>query len=107
MGSIYGRVGYDDEDDDEDEDGEMVYQSGFPQSPFARPPEPKPVPPVLKPLVYCQFRTSLASGGYGEQSEVNLCPVFASALIGDMPFCFNHSSVIVAALEAEEAGGAT
>ncbi len=78
-----------------------MYQSPFPQSPFIRPVEPPPMPTVIKPLVYCAFRSATAME-YGEsQVSVTLCAVFASEIIQEMPFCYAHGLVIQNALEAE------
>ncbi len=68
------------------------------QSPFIRP-EVAPQPTVLKPFRYCEFRVSEQS--YGEDSAVTVCPVMASDLIEEMPFCYAHAQLIIAALEAE------
>lgn len=79
-----------------------MYQSPFPTSPFVRPVEPPPMPTVIKPLVYCNFRVTSAME-YGEQKqEVTLCGVFASEIIHEMEFCYVHGLVIQNALEAEQ-----
>ncbi len=86
----------------------MIYpgQSPFPQSPFARPAEPPPMPTVIKPLVYCMFRVSAATSEYGDvRSDVTKCPVFASEEIHDMYFCYSHGIVIQNALETEGGHG--
>ncbi len=81
----------------------MTFQSPFPQSPFARPPEPPPLPSVIKPLKYCEFRvTNSEQYAYNQTAEVNLCPVFASELILDMYFCYQHGLVIQQALGTED-----
>ncbi len=70
------------------------------QSPFARQ-EPQALPVVLKPLVYCQFRVVEASGEWNQSSEVSLCAVFASEVISEMAFCYQHGQIIQQALERE------
>ncbi len=82
-----------------------MYQSPFPQSPFIRPTEPPPMPTVLKPLVYCQFRVAATMEFGDNKQEVALCAVFASEIIHEMEFCYMHGLIIQNALEAE--GGET
>ncbi len=72
------------------------------QQPFSG--EVKPVlPVVIKPLVYCEFRVAERSE-YGEAGDVSVCAVFASEVIAEMPFCYQHGLVIQAALAAEGGG---
>ncbi len=83
----------------------MTFQSPFPQSPFARPPDPPPLPEVIKPLRYCEFRIAVGQqGNYDTSHEVNLCPVFASEVIQEMYFCYMHGLVIQHALGQEQGG---
>ncbi len=81
-----------------------MYQSPFPQSPFLRPTEPPPMPTVLKPLVYCGFRVASAMEYGDHKSEVTQCAVFASEIIQEMAFCYQHGLIIQNALEAEQSG---
>ncbi len=60
-----------------------------------------PLPRVIRPLRYCDFR-SASQGEYGEMPEVTDCAVFASEEIDTMSFCFQHGQVIQAALVQEE-----
>ncbi len=78
----------------------MTYQSPFPQSPFLRPPEPPPLPEVIKPLKYCEFRV-FSQADYAQAADVELCPVFASEVIHEMYFCYQHGLVIQLALGTE------
>ncbi len=79
----------------------MTYQSPFPQSPFARPPEPPPLPTVMKPLQYCEFRVGTGAE-YGQVPEVYSCAVFACEEIEGMAFCAMHAAVIKSALSGEQ-----
>jgi len=82
-----------------------MYQSPFPQSPFIRPTEPPPMPTVLKPLRYCEFRIA-STMEYGDKvQETTFCAVFASEIIHEMAFCYVHGLVIQNALEAEVSNG--
>ncbi len=73
------------------------------QSPFVRQPLPD-LPVVLKPLVYCEFRVAESQGEWNQANDVTMCPVFASEVIEEMPFCFMHGQIIQQALEAEGGG---
>ncbi len=64
-------------------------------SPFAMRMPPQ-VPPVLKPLQYCEFRVKEQ-----QENEVWLCDTFACAIIEGMAFCVGHGPLIVTALEGE------
>ncbi len=81
-----------------------MYQSPFPQSPFLRPPEPPPLPEVIKPLKYCEFRVGTGQE-YDTRMDVNLCPVFASEVIHEMYFCYQHGQIISQALGVERGEG--
>lgn len=71
------------------------------QQPFTQP-EPPKVEPIL-PLRYCEFRTT--SQEYGEASpEVNICATFASDIVEEMNFCFQHAQVITQALALIKGG---
>ncbi len=73
------------------------------QSPFMQP-QPQAMPIVIKPLVYCEFRVAEATEGYGQTPDVSMCAVFASEVIEEMAFCFQHGQIIQAALFAEGGG---
>lgn len=67
------------------------------QQPFSQPEAQPPKVEPLLPLRYCEFRTS--SQEYGDASpEVNICATFASDVVEEMSFCFQHAQIIVAAL---------
>ncbi len=71
------------------------------QSPFSQQ-VPAPIPRVIKPLHYCEFRVIQESrSDYNTAPDVVVCPVMASELIEEMYFCFNHGAIIQAALFAE------
>ena len=57
---------------------------------------PPQVPPVLKPLRYCEFRVKDM-----QESEVWTCDTFACAEIEGMAFCVAHGPLIQTALESE------
>ncbi len=64
--------------------------------PFQQEAQPPKVEPLL-PLRYCEFRT--ASQEYGDTSpDVSICATFASDVVEEMSFCFQHAQVIVNAL---------
>ncbi len=68
------------------------------QQPFSQPEVQPPKPEPILPLRYCEFRT--ASQEYGEsQADVTICATFASDIIEEMPFCFQHSTLITSALQ--------
>ncbi len=71
------------------------------QSPFSyNAPPSKPL--VLKPLVYCEFRVS--SGDFQDRM-VNVCDIFASAVVEEMTFCSVHAEVILIELAKEVGNG--
>ncbi len=72
-------------------------------SPFASPQQPPALPVVLKPLRYCEFRTA-EQAQYGETADVVLCAVFASEVIEQMCFCYQHGLIIQDALVKEHGG---
>lgn len=47
--------------------------------------------PVLRPLVYCEYRVS----------GTDWCPVFSSGLVEEMHFCNRHRNLMKAALDKE------
>ncbi len=73
------------------------------QSPFIQQVQPQ-LPIVIKPLRYCEFRVIHETREYTTPPEVNLCAVFASEVIEEMSFCYQHGLVIQAALAAESGG---
>jgi len=52
---------------------------------------PIQLPPVIKPLVYCEFRPNPES----------LCAVFACEAVEEMQFCFKHAQDVKDALSRE------
>lgn len=72
------------------------------QQPFSNRTAPV-LPVVIKPLVYCAFRVA-EQAEYGQEAGVVMCAVFASEVIEEMPFCYQHGLVIQAALESEGSG---
>ncbi len=68
----------------------MAYESIHPASPF-RQRVPEPLPEVLKPLRYCQFRVGTEG----------VCDTFACAEVLEMAFCYHHAKVIVGELQNE------
>ncbi len=70
------------------------------QQPFTGSTQPL-LPKVIKPLVYCEFRVSERGAEYSEPDHVSGCAVFASEVIHEMAFCYQHGLVIQAALVAE------
>ncbi len=58
-------------------------------------------PTVLKPLVYCEFRSKESPGEYGDAQDVTLCAIFACERLEEMAFCQTHATVIRTALEQE------
>lgn len=68
------------------------------QQPFSQPEAQPPKPEPLLPLRYCEFRTSTQE--YGDTSpEVYSCATFASDVVEEMPFCYQHAQVILNAIE--------
>jgi len=68
----------------------MAYESVHPASPF-RQRVVEALPEVLKPLKYCEFRTS----------NEGVCDTFACAVVLEMSLCFHHTNIIVAELQKE------
>lgn len=75
----------------------MAYESIHQNSPF-RQRVPEVVPEVLKPLRYCEFRSTPAGFGDGPP---NACAIFACAEVLEMAFCYQHTKLILAELSTE------
>ncbi len=74
------------------------------QSPFLGPQQFEvPPSPVVKPLVYCEFRTT-ENVEYGTP-DVSMCGVFATEIIHEMAFCYQNGQVIQAGLAKETGNG--
>lgn len=69
------------------------------QSPFAQR-IPERVPKVLRPLVYCEFRTAQM-----EEPDAAVCATFACAELEGMAFCSGHAKLIQFELDKEEQNG--
>lgn len=67
----------------------MAYESIHGASPF-RQRVAEPLPEVLKPLRYCEFRTA----------EGN-CDTFACGDVLGMVFCYHHAKIILTELQKE------
>ncbi len=77
----------------------MTYESIHQSSPFRQRVQ-EVLPEVLKPLRYCEFRSS----EFGDRS-ITVCAVFACAEVLEMAFCYQHAKLVLGELAQEGGAG--